>query len=208
MLVLREDQARELLEVAKTMREQLLMRYFLLNGLAPTELSLARLEGLDPVECTLFLPKRHWKKNCVTDIDAGTVRLQIIYAGDRTTGPLIMGRQGGLKYHQMWDIVKQVAMRTMIPGKEKISAVVLKRTFAKIWLTSGSKKNGGNLGSLQKQFSHRWLSSTAHYLRFFMDDVRPDHLNMIERFNGDSEGKVQRCPHCGQPILPRMKVKV
>lgn len=206
MLVLREDQAREMLAAAKTKREQLIIRYFLLNGLAPTELSLARLEGLDPVNYTLFLPKRHWKKNCLTDIDAGTVKLQIIYAEDRTEGPLLRSRcvGQGIKYQRLWEIVKEVAMRTNIPGKEKISPIVLKRTFAKIWLRSGRKKNGGNLGSLQKQFGHKHLWSTAHYLRFFLDDVKEDHLNMIDRFNDDT---IERCPACGQPILPRIKVK-
>jgi integrase len=199
-----------MLEAARTLREQLIIRYFMLNGLAPTELSLARLEGLDPVACTLFLPKRHWKKNCLTDIDAETVKLQVIYAGDRTEGPLLLGRTGeGLKYQRLWEIVKAVAMHTCIAGKEKVNPLILKRTFAKIWLKSGRKKDGGNLGSLQKQFSHKHLWSTAHYLRFFMDDVKEDHLNMIKRFESGIEGKPKRCPHCGQPILPKIKeVKV
>jgi site-specific recombinase XerD len=126
-----------------------------------------------------------------------------MYAGDRAEGFLLTGRcTEGLKYQRFWEIVKAVAMRTNIAGKEKISPIVLKRTFAKIWLKSGRKKDGGNLGSLQKQFSHKHLWSTAHYLRFFMDDVKEDHLNMLERFNDDV---VERCPICGQPILPKSK---
>jgi integrase len=179
----------------------------MLNGMAPKELSLARVEGLDPVNCTLFLPKRHWKKNCLTDIDAQTVRLQIIYSGDRTTGPLLTGRlSDGLRYQRLYEIVKEIAARTNIAGKEKISPIILKRTFAKIWLRSGSRKDGGNLGSLQKQFSHKHLWSTAHYLRFFMDDVKEDHLHMIERFNTDLQGKLERCPTCGQLILPKREI--
>jgi integrase len=99
-----------------------------------------------------------------------------------------------------------VAKRTCIAGKEKVSPIVLKRTFARIWLLSGGKKNGGNVCTLQKQFGHKHLWSTAHYLRFFMDDVKADHLNMLERFNDNYPGEImKRCPTCGQPILPRMK---
>lgn len=178
LLFLRLDQARELLRAARTLREKLVIRYFMLNGLAPTELSLARLEGLDPINCTLFLPKRHWKRNCLADIDTETVKLQILYAGDRVDGPLVRGRHGKtLKYQRLWEIVKAVARRTMIPQKEKISPLVLKRTFARQWLLSG-----GSVGTLQKQFSHKHLWSTAHYLRFVMEDVKPDHARVTANF--------------------------
>jgi hypothetical protein len=59
-------------------------------------------------------------------------------------------------------------------GKEAISPLILKRTFAREWLLSG-----GCLGTLQKQFSHKHLWSTAHYLRFVMEDVKPDHARML-----------------------------
>jgi len=177
LLFLRLDQARELLRATRTLREKLVIRYFLLNGLAPTELSLARLEGLDPVNCTLFLPKRHWKKNCLADIDPETVKLQIIYAGNRVEGPLIQGRQGGLKFNWLNRTVHKVADRTCIAGKEHICPIVLKRTFAREWLLSG-----GGVGTLQKQFSHKHLWSTAHYLRFVMEDVKPEHRRMTTRF--------------------------
>lgn len=199
MLFLRLDQARELLRATRTLREKLVIRYFMLNGLAPTELSLARLEGLDPVDCTLFLPKRHWKKNCLIDIDPETVKLQIIYAGNRTTGPLILGRQGGLKFNWLNRIVHHVADRTCIAGKEHINPLVLKRTFGKIWVRSrkiGKLKcphcgceldidievPGGSICTLQKQFSHKHLWSTAHYLRFCLDDVKPDHKRVTAAF--------------------------
>lgn len=176
MLFLRIDQTRELLRAAQTMREKLIIRYFLLNGLSPMELRYAQLEHLNPVDCTLFLPKRHWKKNCLTDIDAETVKLQIVYAGDRVEGPLIPGRYGkALKHCWLWHIVKEVAMRTNIASKEKVSPIILKRTFARLWLLSG-----GNVGTLQKQFSHKHLWSTAHYLRFVMEDVKPDHKRMLK----------------------------
>jgi hypothetical protein len=183
LLFLRLDQARELLRAARTLREKLVIRYFLLNGLAPTELSLARLEGLDPVNCTLFLPKRHWKRNCLADIDAGTVHLQLSYAGNRVDGPLIRGRAdkrrakgSGLHYNWLNRIVHKVADRTCIAGKERVSPIVLKRTFAREWLLSG-----GGVGTLQKQFSHKHLWSTAHYLRFVMEDVKPEHTRMVGR---------------------------
>ncbi len=177
MLFLRLDQARELLRAAHTLREKLIIRYFLLNGLAPTELSLARLEGLDPVNCTLFLPRRHWKRNCIVSVDAGTVHLQLAYAGNRTNGSLLRGRgSAGLGYQRLWEIVKEVAMRTRIPQKQKVSPIVLKRTFAREWLLSG-----GGVGTLQKQFSHKHLWSTAHYLRFILEDVKPEHKRMIAK---------------------------
>jgi len=179
VLFLRLDQAQELLSKALDLREKLVIRYFMLNGLSPMELSNARIEHMDPVSCTLFLPRRHWKRNCLTDVDPETVRLQAMYSGDRVEGPLIIGRTGeNLKPCWLWHVVKDVALRTSIPGKELISPLVLKRTFAREWLLSG-----GSVGSLQKQFSHKHLWSTAHYLRFVMEDVKPNHLRMLRRLS-------------------------
>jgi len=108
------------------------------------------------------------------NIDAGTVHLQLLYAGNRVDGPLIRGRQGSLKFNWLNRIVHKVADRTLIAGKEKVSPIVLKRTFAREWLLSG-----GGVGTLQKQFSHKHLWSTAHYLRFIMEDVKPEHMRMV-----------------------------
>jgi len=177
MLFLRLDQASELLSACRDLRERLIIRYFWLNGLSPMELSNGRIEHLDPLSCTLFLPRRHWKRNCLTDIDSETVRLQVIYSGDRTEGPLIRVRGGGRPAPMtLWDIVKNIALRTSIPGREAISPLVLKRTFAREWLLSG-----GSVGTLQKQFSHKHLWSTAHYLRFVMEDVQPNHRRMVRQ---------------------------
>jgi len=177
VLFLRPDQALELLRACRDLRERLVIRYFLLNGLSPMELGNARIEHLDPLNCTLFLPRRHWKRNCLTDIDPETVRLQVMYSGDRVEGPLVRTSHGQpLARRTLWDIVKAIALRTSIPGKEKISALVLKRTFAREWLLSG-----GSVGTLQKQLGHKHLWSTAHYLRFALDDVQPNHRRMVTR---------------------------
>lgn len=178
MLFLRLDQGLKLLRAADNMRERLVIRYMLFNGLSPMEISGARIEHLDPIECTLFLPRRHWKRNCMTDIDPETLRLQIIYSDNRKKGPLIRSRAGGhLSRLSMWLIVKKVAARTNIPNKEKISPLILKRTFAREYLLTP----GNTVGTLQKQFSHRHLWSTAHYLRFLQEDVRRNHRRMMRR---------------------------
>ena len=178
MLFLRLRYALELLEAARTPRERLILRYMIFNGLSPMEISGARIEHLDPVECSLFLPRRHWKRNCITDIDGETVRLQILYSGPLEEGPLIRRRDGcHIGTQWIWHLVKRVARRTAIPGKEAISPLILKRTFAREWLLATK-----NLGSLQKQLSHIHLSSTAHYLRFVMEDVKPDHAKMMRRW--------------------------
>lgn len=183
VLFLRRDQALELLRACRDLREKLVIRYFLLNGLSPMELSNGRVEHLDPFNCTLFLPRRHWKRNCLADIDPETVRLQVMYSGDRVEGPLIRGRTGkSLKPVWLWHVVKDVVLRTCIPGKELINPLILKRTFAREWLLSG-----GSVGSLQKQFSHKHLWSTAHYLRFVMEDVKPNHRRLVERLTGARE---------------------
>lgn len=185
MLFLRMDQAVQLLKATKTIRETLVIRYFLLNGLSPMELSNARIEHLDPVTCTLYLPKRHWKRNQLADIDVETVKLQIIYSENRITGPLIRSRlRKPLKPISLWLIVKNIAKRTNIPGKENVSPIILKRTFARMWLLSH-----GSVGSLQKQFSHKHLWSTAHYLRFVMEDVKPDHRRMVKHMTEMLEAK-------------------
>ena len=177
MLFIRLDQALELERAAKDLKERLVIRYMVFNGLSRSELAAARIEHLDPVECTLFLPRRHWKRNCITDIDPETVRLQAVYSGARKKGPLIRSRLGGhFSGDGLWRLVKRVAQRTTIPGAEKISPLVLKRTFAREWLLAQ-----GTVGSLQKQLGHKHLWSTAHYLRFVLEDVRRNHRRLMER---------------------------
>jgi len=177
MLFLRLDQALDLEKASKDLRERLVIRYGQFNGLGPMEISEGRIENLDPVECRLFLPHRHWKRNCIADIDPETVRLQIIYSEGRKKGPLIRSAAGGhIRRWGIWQIVKKVAARTAIPGAEKVTPLVLKRTFAREWLLAG-----GSIGSLQKQFSHKHLWSTAHYLRFDLEDVQRNHAKLMER---------------------------
>ena len=160
------------------MKERLVIRYMVFNGLSPMEVSGARIEHLDPVECTLFMPRRHWKNNETTDIDPETVRLQIIYSGARKRGPLVRSKTGGHYVRQtLWRIVKAVALRTSIPGKEAISPLILKRTFARVFL----RTPGNTLAALQRAFSHKHLASTAHYLRFVLNDVRREKAKMMER---------------------------
>jgi len=171
------NQALELLRRAKNMKERLVIQYMIFNGLSPMEISNARIEHLDPVENTLFLPRRHWKTNCVADIDPDTVRLQILYSEDRRTGPLIISqRRGPYSLKGIWGVVKRVARRTTIPGKDRISPLILKRTFAREWLASG-----GTLGTLQKQLGHKHLWSTAHYLRYVLKDVRRNHAKLLRK---------------------------
>lgn len=182
MLFLRLDQAIQLLEAADNMTDRLAIRYCLFNGLSPMEISAARIEHLDPVECMLYLPRRHWKNECVCRIDHETVKQQIIYSGDRKKGPLLRSQTTGGHYSRcgIWQVIKRVARGTIIPDRERISPRVLKRTFAREYLLTP----GNTVGSLQKQFSHLHLTSTAHYLRFVMEDVRRDHARMMERIEG------------------------
>jgi len=177
MLFLRLDQALELEKAARKLRDRLVIRYMVYNGLGAMEVAEARIENLDPVECTLFLPRRHWKRNCICDIDQETVRLQAIYSEGRKKGPLIRSnKRGHFTREGIYHVVKRVARRSAIPGAERISPRTLKRTFAREWLLAG-----GTIGSLQKQFSHKHLWSTAHYLRFVLEDVRRNHAKLMER---------------------------
>lgn len=193
MLFLRKDQVTELLQCCEQrladaptrgrkdqkLKQLLIIRYFMLNGLSPMELSNARIEHLDPFEGTLFLPKRHWKTNCITDIDSETVKLQIIYTSDRKKGPLIRARntKGHIQPKSFCRLVKLIAQHTTIPNAEKITPIVLKRTFARLYI----KTLGNTVAGLQKQFSHKHLWSTAHYLRFVLDDVKLEHNRMVSR---------------------------
>ena len=177
MLFLRLDQALELEQAAVDLKERLVIRYMVYNGLCPMEIAGARIEHLDPVECTLFLPRRHWKRNCIADIDPETVRLQAIYSGSRKKGPLIRSQKHGhFCTAGIYQVVKRVARRTTIPNAGKISPRILKRTFAREWLLSQ-----GTVGSLQKQLGHKHLWSTAHYLKFLLDDVRRNHVRLMRR---------------------------
>jgi len=188
MLFLRLDQAKELVSAARDLKERLAIRYMVYNGLSPMEVSAARIEHLDPVEGTLFLPRRHWKRNCLAHIDAETVRLQIIYSGARKKGPLIRSQKGGhLGRFGVWHLVRRVARRTTMPGWHRISPRILKRTFAREWLLAG-----GNIGSLQKQFSHKHLWSTAHYLQFVMEDILRNHAKLMGRVGHGKENERPR----------------
>jgi len=177
MLFLRLDQALDLEKAAKKLRDRLVIRYMVFNGLSATEIAEARIENLDPVECTLFLPRRHWKRNCIADIDPETVRLQAIYSEGRKKGPLIRSnKRCHFSREGIYYLVKRVARRTSIPNARRISPRTLKRTFAREWLLAG-----GTIGSLQKQFSHKHLWSTAHYLQFVLEDVRRNHERLMRR---------------------------
>lgn len=193
MLFLRKDQAVQLLQLCREriataptqgrksqrLKQLLMIRYFMLNGLSPMELSNARIEHLDPMEGTLFLPRRHWKKDCLTDIDEETVKLQIIYSGSRKKGPLVRSRntRGHIQPKSFCRLVKLVAVHTTIPNAERITPLILKRTFARLYI----KTPGNTIAGLQKQFSHRHLWSTAHYLKFVLDDVKIEHNRMVRR---------------------------
>jgi len=191
MLFLRLDQAEDLVSAARDLKERLVIRYMVYNGLSPMEVSAARIEHLDPVECTLFLPRRHWKRNCLAHIDAETVRLQVIYSDARKKGPLIRSNKGGhLGRFGVWHLVRRVALRTTIPNVRRISPRILKRTFAREWLLSG-----GNIGTLQKQLSHKHLWSTAHYLQFVMEDILENHAKLIRRVKHDQTTKRPRLVH-------------
>jgi len=191
MLFLRLDQALELEKAAKNLKQRLVIRYMVYNGLSSGEVADARIEHLDPVECMLFLPWRHWKRNQICDIDPETVQLQAVYSENRKAGPLIRSNKGGhLDRVAVYYIVKRVAAATSIPAKELISPRTLKRTFAREWLLAG-----GSLGSLQKQFSHKHLWSTAHYLRFVLEDVRRNHARLMERVSHDQETERSRLVH-------------
>jgi len=189
MLILRLDQAIQLLNACHNLKETLAIRYMVLNGLSPMEIATARIEHLDPIECILFLPRRHWKRNCIANIDPETVKIQAIYSADRKKGPLLRSRRtrGHLVKWALWALVKRVALRTTIPNREKVSPLILKRTFAREWL-----KSGGSVASLQKQFSHKHLWSTAHYLRFIMDDVRHNHVKFMRRIKHEQKTKSVR----------------
>ena len=188
MLFLRLDQALELEQAAVDLKERLVIRYMVYNGLCPMEIAGARIEDLDPIECTLFLTRRHWKNNQVCDIDPETVRLQAIYSGSRKKGPLIRSQKHGhFCTAGIYQVVKRVARRTTIPAAEKISPRILKRTFARIWLLATK-----NVCSLQKQFSHKHLWSTAHYLRFDLDDVKENHDRMMRKVKRGQRRELRR----------------
>lgn len=188
MLFLRLDQALELLRACKNLRETLVIRYMMYNGLSNMEVANARIEHLDPVECHLFLPRRHWKDNQITDIDPETVKLQIMYTGSRKKGPLIRRRDGAhVTRMWLWQIVKNVAQRTAIPDAQAICPLILKRTFARIFL----RTPGNTLLGLQKAFSHFHIWSTGHYLRCVLDDLKEEKIRMMERIR-DAKTKSTR----------------
>jgi len=188
MLFLRLDLALELEKAARNLKERLVVRYALWNGLSSGEIAAGRIEYLDPVECTLFLPWRHWKRNCIASVDPETVRLQAIYSGARKAGPLLRSQKGGhFRRQSICLIVKRVAATTRIPDARSISPRTLKRTFAREWLMAG-----GTLGSLQKQLGHKHLWSTAHYLRFVLEDVRRNHARLMERVSHGQENEQPR----------------
>ena len=178
VLFLRLDQALQLERSAKDLKERLVIRYCLYNGFSPMEISRARIEHLDPVLCKLFMPRRHWKNNCYPDVDPETVRLQIIYSGARKKGPLIRAHHGGhLTRFGVWHIVKRAAQRTTIPDAERVCPLILKRTYARVFL----KTPGNTVKELQESFDHIHLEATARYLRFTREDVARAKARMMRR---------------------------
>jgi len=178
MLFLRLDQALAVEKAARNLKERLAVRYPLYNGLSSGETGDGRIEFLDPVERILFLPWRHWKRNCLCKIEAETVKLQAIYSGARKVGPLLRSNKGGhFSREGIYYVVNRVALRTSIPGREGISPRTLKRTFCREWL----RTPGNTLAGLQKQLGHKHLWSTAHYLPYVLEDVEIEQDRMMER---------------------------
>lgn len=178
VLFLRLDQAFQLEKAVKNLKERLAIRYALYNGLNSGEIADGRIEHLDPVENRLFLPWRHWKHNCICKIDAKTVHLQVEYSGTQEMGPLLVSNKGGHYSREgIYYLVNHVARRTNIPNKKGISPRTLKRTFAREYL----RTPGNTVAGLQKQFGHKHLWSTAHYLPYVLDEVEIEQNRMIER---------------------------
>lgn len=197
MLLIRMDEAINIIDGAKTLRDKLVIRYLLFVGLEPREIGEACIEHIDFVEGTLYIPSRHWHKDGYPCVDQETLHLTAKYAGSQTQGPLIRGAHGGhLKRMQIWRIVRDAAVRAGVRCAHKIHPRTLKYIFATTWLKPKPVPFlvrcpccdrvfqifiplPGSVGTLQKQLSHKHLSSTAHYLKFIMDDVRPEYDRLM-----------------------------
>lgn len=89
-----------------------------------------------------------------------------------------------------WALVQRVAKRTFIANKQLIGPLILKRTYARLYL----KTPGNTIAGLKKSFSHKKLSSTAHYLIFVLDDVRQEKQRMMRRIEREKTESVRSVP--------------
>lgn len=215
MLLIRMDEAIKILEAAKTLRNKLVIRYLLFAGLASSEVTEAQIEHIDFVEGTLYLPRRHWGKDGYPCIDQETLHLTAKHIGNRKTGPIIRGwHDRPVTKMTIWRIVRAAAIRADVRCADKIGPRTLKYVFATTWLKPKQVPFlarcpccdrvfqifiplPGSVGTLQKQLSHKKLESTAAYLRFVMDDVRPEHERLIRYVEAVQAGSI--------PIDPTLK---
>jgi integrase len=141
-------------------------------------------------------------------IDKETLFLTAEYIGARKRGPLIRGWRGTpLTRHAIWYIVKRTARRAGVRCADKISPRTLKYIFATTWLKPKPVPFlvrcpccerafrvfiplPGSVGTLQKQLSHKHLESTAAYLRFVMDDVRPEYDRLMRYVQAVQSGSL------------------
>ena len=212
MLRIRMDEAIHILEAAETLRNKLVIRYPLFAGLESSEVTEAQIEHLDFVEGTLYLPRRHWHKDGYACIDQETLHLTAKYIGNRKTGPIIRGPHGGpVTKMTVWRIVREAAIRAGVRCADKINPRTLRYVFATTWLKPKPVPFlarcpccdcvfqmfiplPGSVGTLQKQLSHKKLESTAAYLKFVMDDVKPEHERLIRYVQAVQAGSIPSDP--------------
>ena len=208
MLLIRMDEAVKILEAARTPRNKLVIRYMLFAGLESSEVIEAQIEYLDFMEGTLYLPRRHWGKDGYVYIDQMTLHLTAKHIGNRKKGPIIRGRHDKpVTRMTIWRIVKEAAIRADVRCADKISPRTLKYVFATTWLKPKPVPFlvrcpccdrvfqifiplPGSVGTLQKQLSHKKLESTAYYLKFVMDDVKPEHERLIRHIEAVQSGSI------------------
>lgn len=105
------------------------------------------------------------------------------YLGDRESGPLIATRTGArIAQHQVYRIVKKVALAAKVPHAEKVSPHSLRHAFVTLSLDAGAM-----VEDVQDAVGHKSLDTTMRYKRNRGRLDKSPGYKLAAFLNGDSE---------------------
>ncbi|MFC5268492.1 tyrosine-type recombinase/integrase [Kribbella qitaiheensis] len=158
-----EHEARAVIKAAGEFgpRELAVISVLMLTGIRVNELVMSDVGDLghERGHFTLDVTRKRGARQRIVLV-AGAVAALEAYLDGRTSGPLIVTRQGRISPRQVQRIVKQVAVAAKVPHGEKVSPHSLRHAFVTLSLDAGAM-----VEEVQDAVGHKSLDTTMRYKR-------------------------------------------
>jgi len=146
----------------KEQRNRALTLLLLSNGLRTNEASNINIEDfkeMDGQKCLYLKRKGYQDKSNFVILNPRTALMLKLFIGDRTNGPLFVGR-GNQRLHtqSISRIIREIFIEIGIK-KDSLSAHSLRHSYAQMLL-----KAGGNIVNISQSLNHKSLSTTTTYM--------------------------------------------